>query len=411
MWFNTWFRGHSSQAKSRRVSTLSKTRSRRVRPRLEQLEDRTALSNFNAFTVADLIADINAANKAGGANTITLTASTTSPYVLTAVDNTTDGANGLPVIKKGDTLTIVGNGDTIERSTASGTPDFRLLDVAFGASLTLQTVTLQYGLEDGSGNSAEGGGIYDQGTLVLSGATVQNNEAQGSNGANAKIPQKDGGAGQDAAGGGIWSNGTLTLENGTLVQNNFAVGGNGGDASGVVPSQGGNGGSGSGGGVYVAGGTATLVGGSLSGNFAEGGVGGHGDSDFGRIVNLGTDGSAFGGGLDIAAGTVQLTSVTVDSNVVGTSGTLFYEPSGSYSGGGIYIGSASTVTLCNDTVESNAASNSLGFGGVGGGIYIASGATVYIDSLTVAHTINNSDSGGATSSTANIDGTYILQNC
>jgi hypothetical protein len=89
------------------------------------LEQAMGLSNLNAATVCDLIADINAANKAGGSNTITLTAPTTSPYVLTAVDNTTDGATGLPVISVGnkktgaDNLTIVGNSDIIERSTAS----------------------------------------------------------------------------------------------------------------------------------------------------------------------------------------------------------------------------------------------------------------------------------------------------
>jgi hypothetical protein len=116
---------------------------RRAGVRLEQLEDRTLPSSFFAATVSDLIADINLANKDGGtADTITLTAPTTSPYVLTGVDNKADGANGLPVIKKA--LTIVGNGDTIERSTASGTPDFRLFDVANAASLTLQNLTLQF---------------------------------------------------------------------------------------------------------------------------------------------------------------------------------------------------------------------------------------------------------------------------
>jgi hypothetical protein len=54
-------------------------------------------------------------------------------FTLTAVDNTTDGATGLPVIAANDTLTIVGNGDTIQRSTASGIPAFRLFDVASGA--------------------------------------------------------------------------------------------------------------------------------------------------------------------------------------------------------------------------------------------------------------------------------------
>jgi hypothetical protein len=87
------------------------------------LEERSLLSNYSAVTVSDLIADINAANAAGGTNTITLTAPTTSPYVVTAVNNSTDGPTGLPVIAGGnarqaDALTIVGNGDIIERSTA-----------------------------------------------------------------------------------------------------------------------------------------------------------------------------------------------------------------------------------------------------------------------------------------------------
>src|SRR5262249_14120007 len=47
------------------------------RPTLEALEDRALPSSYTAGTVADLIADINAANAAGGANTITLNPGTT----------------------------------------------------------------------------------------------------------------------------------------------------------------------------------------------------------------------------------------------------------------------------------------------------------------------------------------------
>jgi hypothetical protein len=36
---------------------------------------------------------------------------------------------------------------------------------------------------------------------------------------------------------------------------------------------------------------------------------------------------------------------------------------------------------------------------------------VYTDSFTVANTLNNTDSSGTNGSPANIDGTYILQNC
>jgi hypothetical protein len=51
------------------------SRSRRPQPRparrgtrlvLERLEDRTLLSSYTAYTASDLIADINAANAAGG---------------------------------------------------------------------------------------------------------------------------------------------------------------------------------------------------------------------------------------------------------------------------------------------------------------------------------------------------------
>src|SRR5262245_60977774 len=183
MFRTSWFPWRSQCRRNSSPRHLSSSRAgRRHSPLiLERLEDRTALSNFNALTVSDLIADINAANAAGGTNTITLTAPTTSPYDLTAVDNTTDGPTGLPVFTGGskpDTLTIIGNGDTIERSTIQNRksgppPDFRLLDVAGGASLTLDNATLQNGLAFGYG--AVGGAILNQGTLVLNGVTVQDN--------------------------------------------------------------------------------------------------------------------------------------------------------------------------------------------------------------------------------------------
>src|SRR5262249_5430757 len=205
------------------------------------------------------------ANQASGTNTITLTAPITSPYVLTTVDNSADGPTGLPVLSSGgkkvaaNNLTIIGNGDTIERSTASGTPDFRLFDVASGASLTLENLTLQNGLAFGSGSSAEGGAIYNQGNLILSAVTVQNDLAQSSPGSSGcplrecelrPIP------GGPAAGGGVWSGSSLTLENGTLVHNNQAIGGTGAMASQFFTGS--AGGDAFGGGLYISGGTANL---------------------------------------------------------------------------------------------------------------------------------------------------------
>ena len=481
MFRTSWFPWRSLRWRNGSPRHLSSSRAgRRHSPLiLEPLEDRTALSNFNAATVADLIAYINAANAAGGTNTITLTAPTTSPYDLTAVDNTTDGPTGLPVITGGskpDTLTIIGNGDTIERSTiqilqnrkAGPPPNFRLFDVAGGASLTLDNVTLQNGLAFGYG--AVGGAILNQGTLVLNGVTVQDNIAQGSDGANGTRKQPFGLLGQYGAGGGIYSSGSLTLENGSQILNNQALGGNGG--SGYEQGYtGGNGGDGVGGGVVVFG-SMTITNSTVGSNLARGGLaeagqvygyapGSPGAGVGGGIfvnasgtvmvtsVNVVSNqayggngmGPGGGGGIEIEGGTVTLSNVTVQGNgvvgigisggtvtlsnsivqgnggdigggvsisggVVTLSNDTFESNSPSTDGGGIYI-DGGTVTLCNDIVESNTAF------GVGGGIRIFSGfgATVYIDSFTVAHTINNTDSSGLNGPTANIDGTYILKNC
>jgi hypothetical protein len=361
---------------------------RRTRPVTEQLEDRSLLSNYSAATAAALIADIKSANTAGGSNTITLTAPTTSPYVLTAVNNSTNGANGLPVIAANDNLTVVGNGDTIERRTASATPDFRLLNVAGGASLTLANLTLERGYAAGLANSADGGAIFNQGTLTLSAVTVQYNVA----------------AGGSAAGGGIWSSGTLTLEN-TAMRNSAPVGGAVYIAAGTVNITGstftGNQGS-SGGGLYIAGGAVTLTNDTVESNSASYGGGLY---VAGGKVTLSSDkedfnsASAYGGGLYIAGGTVTLADDTVEFNLANGSG------------GGLYV-AAGTATLSNDTLESNSANGSPGYGGgayfaggtvtladdmiqanvaatSAGGIYIARAATVSIDSSTMADLINS----------------------
>jgi hypothetical protein len=409
--------GRSASGRTRRPRAPAKPR-HSLRLNLEQLEDRALPSSYSAGTASELITDINAANKAGGTNTITLTAPTSNPYDLTAADNTTNGPTGLPVIANKDNLTIIGSGDTIDGLHSTS----RIFDVASGGSLTLENLTLENGVASGSGSSGEGGGIYNQGTLVLSGVTVQGCRAREGGGiynrgtlvlsaatvqacaaigADGVFKNKGTGTpGEAAAGGGIWSHGSLTLENGSLVQYNRAIGGNGGFGPGGV------GGDGSGGGIYVAGGTANLAGVTLSNNMAQGGQG----SNYPFLFqNFG--GNAFGGGLYVEAGTVSLSSTIVENNSA-TAG-LGEEVSSvkpQALGGGLYL-AGGTVTLCSDTVQKNSAIASLDTypnDGRGGGISIVSGATVYIDSFTVANAINNSSSN---SSTDNIDGTYVLQNC
>ncbi len=519
----SWLSWTSAPGQGRRGQRRNPvSRSKKTRLFLEQLEGRALLSSYSAASVSDLIADITAANTAGGANTITLTAATTAPYVLTAVNNGSSSqgsANGLPVIAANDNLTIVGNGDTIERSTVSGTPDFRLLQVASGGSLTLENLTLQGGFEfNGSSGYAEGGATLNSGALTLNGVIVQNNTARG-NGVQ--------------EGGGICSSaGSVTLEGGTIVVANsvnigsYSFGGglyaSGGTVTVTNATFESNTAGAYGGGLDVANSTVTVtnatlennVAGSYAGNWSYGG----GMCVSGGKVTLTNDmvesntaiggESCFGGGLYVFSGTVVLNNDTVESNRAGTvgqgsngggvyvaggsvtlqNGTVVESNSAFGSGGGLYIGGTGldwtpsypkpviNVTLANVTVESNTASyigggiyaapdyapvygvyfgekltltndtvesNTAGIYGVayggglyvgsgggvgtvtltndtiefnscgpvtgaylGGGIYISSGATVFLDSFTVANTINNTDDSGLNGSTANIDGSY-----
>ena len=138
----------------------------------EQLEGRTMLSGVT--TQAALILAINTANATPGAHSITLGADIT----LHTVNNMNDGPNGLPYIKSGDNLTIVGNGHVIQRSTSSGDAAFRLFDVASGASLNLKNMSLENGLVSGpAAATLQGGAIFVEsgGNLSLDRVTLSGN--------------------------------------------------------------------------------------------------------------------------------------------------------------------------------------------------------------------------------------------
>ena len=181
----------------------------RLRPSLELLEDRRLLATFtvNSGIVADLVSAINSANTNGDpSNTIDLTGT----YDLSTVNNNTSGPVGLPAITSN--LAIVGNassGAVIERSTAGGTPAFRLLYVSAAGSLSLEDLTLSGGMAQGfaGGSSDQGGGggggagmggaVYDNGgTFTAEGVTFTNNQAVGGQGGDS------GSAGSIIGGGG-----------------------------------------------------------------------------------------------------------------------------------------------------------------------------------------------------------------
>jgi hypothetical protein len=324
-------------------------------------------AGYTAANIDDLIRAINAANQTAQADTITLAAGTS--FTLTAADNYayTDGVTGLPVIAAtGGNLTIIGNGDAIERSTATGTPAFRLFDVAAGGSLTLQNLTLQGGLALGrefSGTllaTSEGGAVFNRGTLTLNRVIVQNNTAQGTEDLRTTLP------GSPAAGGGVFSEGTLILEGSTILSN-AAIGGNGGNGAvvniwgiGPDPVPGGAGGSAYGGGVYIGGGTVSISNSVLTANTARGGDGGNGVNAklYGRTFHTagGDGGNGYGGGLYAAGGiiTVLNSEVTQNSASGGQGGNGVQSPNGAPGqgiGGGLYIDPLAAVSLDAFTVN------------------------------------------------------------
>jgi hypothetical protein len=382
MSFFSWLRNRTSPGPAR-ARAQQRPAAPRSRPRLEALEDRCLPTTFYAATASDIVADIKAANLQSGTNTIVLTAPTSSPYVLTAADNTTDGGTILPVIAAGDNLTILtgngsanpGYGDTIDAGKPiNASKHGRLFDVASGASLMLENVTLQHGQVSWGTRTLQGGAIYNQGTLVLNTVSVLNNGAIAAGGF------------QTASGGGIWSNGALAVHN-SLFQGN--------SAKGSLNAYGGA--------ICIAGGTADISGTVFGQDTAQGGC----QDQYSQA-----HGSGYGGAVYVAGGTVTMSADTLISNRTQGPGLSTTAAKGLGYGGGLYV-AGGAVTLTNDTITHNVAGGWNGGGvawsppygsfGYGGGIFIAAGANVSLDSFTLANTNSN---------TANkfpdIDGTYIL---
>src|SRR5262245_52255316 len=147
---------------------------RRLRPVVESLEDRLAPATFNiaAGDVAGLYAALNTAYGNGEDDTVNLAAGAT--YTLTTPS---DGLNGLNLLADGGwRLTIKGNGATIARAAAVGTPEFRIIRIESGNAVTLSGLKLSNGRISGI-IANWGGGIFNEGTLTMTGCTVSGNSS------------------------------------------------------------------------------------------------------------------------------------------------------------------------------------------------------------------------------------------
>ena len=273
--------------------------------------------------VTQLIADINYANTSGGTFTINLLPNT-SFDLNTGNPGDGFGPDLLPVIGSPNAvnLTILGNGDTLQRDAADS--QMRLFEVAYGSSLTLAQMTLQNGYAAGR----TGGAIYNSGTLTISNCILTNNISDYS------------GYFRSALGGAIYNGaGTVIISDSSLSGNQAFDGGGGGQ----------------GGGIFNESGTVNISNSSISGNVAVG--------DGGAIYNDGTvtisnspisgNGAWGDGGGILNNGTLTISQSTISSN----SANLFDDGEGdTYGGFGGGIGNSGKVTVENSsTITGNSA--------------------------------------------------------
>ena len=317
----------------------------------------------------------------GAASGATLSLASGCTYVLTA---------GLPTVSKD--LTINGHGDTLERSTAAGTPLFTILIIADG------TVTLnRLSFTNGSGaitandvaqlnitggkfsynTAVEGPAINNTGSSIVqvSGSSFVDNTATGDGGAmyvytalgdeiiNCKF------VGNTAGGSGgaywEWSNGTGIID--STFRGNTAT---------------------TGGALYLDDQGSGIIGTVIHGNTAIGDGGGIFDSPGGTPIVItnsqitGNHAGGMGGGIDEE-------SYDLATPV---SGTLVANNSAT-DGGGINDGQAVYINYTDDTISDNHAT------GNGGGINSAGGGVLSFAGTTFSGNRAGGDGGGIDSST------------
>ena len=253
-----------------------------------------ALFTCASGDVACLITAINTSNANGESNLIRLAAGT---YSLTAVDNDTDGSNGLPSITS--PLTIGGDGSAntiIERAATA--PPFRVVHVAQSGLLNLEDLAIRNGRWVAE-NTFGGGGILNRGTMIITHSAVTNNFSE------------SGGGLMRGGGGGVANLGRLFLA-GSIVTDN-------------------NGGLGFGGGIFSAG-PVTIINSTIRHNIAEqrgGGIAVSNAADsvtiIGSTIVDNASGGSDGGGLYSESSGVAIVNSTVTDNQAnfGLGGGLF----------------------------------------------------------------------------------------
>lgn len=335
-----------------------------------------------------------------GADTIELASGS---YTLTAVDNTTGGANGLPAITSDITVQGAGVVSTIIERDA-GAPPFRFFAVATGARLTLADLTVRGGQEVSGGailvefggelvvhrsafeqNSADdGGAIYTLGPTEIRAGSFEANRAAGQGGAlytdSRTAIDESIFVGGEALFGGAIANGPLGELD--IIASHFLMHLNAFD-----------------GGALLNYGAAQVYSSTLNNNIAVvgGALSNHGT--LAMIASRVQENEAESGG-----GIYNTSSLSISESLVATNGAR--STSGDTHGGGIY--NVGFGTIINSTISGNDATGATDFDS-GGGIYDA-GA---LDLVSSTVTGNGADYGAgidAAGGQTTLSGTIIAAN-
>jgi hypothetical protein len=280
----------------------------------------------------------------------------------------TFNCGGATVISLTTTKTITTStsidGGTLGLIALDGQNSVRIFAVNNGVTLTLQNLTVTKGRDQtaGSPDTAEGGGVLNAGTLVVSGCTFSNNAA---------VDSTPGAPDNTASGGAIFNadGATMTVTNSTFSANATNA------QAGVNINSSSNGGAIFNGPNVV----ATITGSTFSANFAANGGGG------GSSIVIGQ-----GGAIHSQSATLTVTNSTFVNN------TATGIPS--QSRGGALSGISSTTTLTNCTFSNPAQNNN------GSNLYTEGG------SLTTTNTIVFGTSPNCAATMAITDGGHNLEN-
>jgi len=326
---------------------------------------------------------------------------------LTNITFAGNGASGSIGLKKAldpikRSYNISGPGSstlTVNGNNTAGT----IFTVNAGVTSTISGLTIT----DGSG--ANGGGIYNKGTLTLSGDDIIDNQLSDAGGGGGiynssgaqltlqTVVVSDNSAG---SGGGLYNAGTVSISGGSIFQSNTSSGEGGGiynkggkiTATGNTQITGNTDNSVGGGGVTNIGGSFVMSGGSISNNKAPGGAGGgaynSGTMTLSGVTVEGNRAATIGGGIYMPVGKLTLTkTVTVGFDLAG-------QANKASSGGGLFIGGGTAIV--SGAIEGNTATGIGGpgqFGG-GGGIYISGGQLTLKTPVAVKDNTSMLNGGG-----------------